>query len=219
MQYKLEADAPRRTGTFAALQHRNYQLYFGGQLISNAGTWMQIIAQGWLVYQLTGSKALLGVVAAAASAPMLVFSTLGGWIADRYPKRSVIVVTQLCSMFVSLTMAALVWTKIVQPWHIIALAVVSGVTASGPKKEAIPLEAISQGLAGAGGIGDVEGGKVLLHGVQSLGEGAVAQAVLFQCAGDDEAATVEKNLGGGTFDVADLRDRDAAEQAARVQWC
>src|SRR3954470_23522540 len=85
-------------------------------------------AQGWLVYQLTGSKALLGVVAAAASAPMLVFSTLGGWIADRYPKRSVIVVTQLCSMFVSLTMAALVWTKIVQPWHIIALAVVSGVT-------------------------------------------------------------------------------------------
>jgi MFS family permease len=71
---------------------------------------------------------LLGVVAAAASAPMLVFSTWGGWLADRYSKRSVIVVTQLCSMFISLSMAALVFTKIVQPWHIIALAVLSGIT-------------------------------------------------------------------------------------------
>src|SRR6476660_6694288 len=114
--------------TFSALKHRNFRLFFTGQLISFTGSWMTTTAQGWLVYQLTGSKALLGVVAAAASAPMLLFSTLGGWMADRYPKRAVIVVTQLCSMFVSLTMAALVWTKIVQPWHIIALAIVSGIT-------------------------------------------------------------------------------------------
>src|SRR3954467_3280580 len=114
--------------TFSALQHRNFRLFFSGQLISFTGTWMTTTAQGWLVYQLTGSKALLGVVAAAASAPMLVFATWGGWLADRYPKRSVIVVTQLCSMFISLSMAALVFTKIVQPWHIIALAVLSGIT-------------------------------------------------------------------------------------------
>ena len=98
MQYKLEANAAKRTGTFAALQHRNFQLYFGGQLISNAGTWMQVIAQGWLVYQLTGSKALLGIVAAAGTAPMLVFATWGGWAADHFPKRSVLVCTQIAMM-------------------------------------------------------------------------------------------------------------------------
>jgi MFS family permease len=76
---------------------------------------MTTTAQGWLVYQLTGSKALLGVVAAAASAPMLFFATLGGWMADRYPKRTVVVVTQTCSMILSLTMATLVWTNLVQP--------------------------------------------------------------------------------------------------------
>src|SRR5216110_2713884 len=114
--------------TFSALKHRNFRLFFIGQLISFTGTWMTTTAQGWLVYQLTGSKALLGIVAAAASAPMLVFATLGGWIADRYPKRSVIVCTQISSMILSFAMAALVWTNIVQPWQIIVLAVLGGIT-------------------------------------------------------------------------------------------
>src|SRR5438067_10535520 len=114
--------------TFSAFKHRNFRLYFIGQLISFTGTWMTTTAQGWLVYQLTGSKALLGIVAAAASAPMLVFATWGGWVADRYSKRSVIVVTQICSMILSLALAALVWTEVVQPWHIIALAVLGGIT-------------------------------------------------------------------------------------------
>jgi MFS family permease len=114
--------------TFSAFKHRNFRLYFSGQLISFTGTWMTTTAQGWLVYQLTGSKALLGIVAAAASAPMLFFATWGGWVADRYPKRSVIVGTQICSMILSLAMAMLVWTKVVQPWHIIVLAVLGGIT-------------------------------------------------------------------------------------------
>lgn len=114
--------------TFSAFKHRNFRLYFSGQLISFTGTWMTTTAQGWLVYQLTGSKALLGIVAAAASAPMLLFATFGGWIADRYPKRSVVVCTQISSMLLSFAMAALVWTKIVQPWQIIALAVLGGIT-------------------------------------------------------------------------------------------
>jgi MFS family permease len=114
--------------TFSAFKHRNFRLYFIGQLISFTGTWMTTTAQGWLVYQLTGSKTLLGIVAAAASAPMLVFATWGGWMADRYPKRSVIVCTQISSMILSLVMALLVWTKIVQPWQIIALAVLGGIT-------------------------------------------------------------------------------------------
>src|SRR3954464_14807666 len=109
--------------TFSALKYRTFRLYFAGQLVSFTGTWMTTTAQGWLVYQLTGSKALLGIVAAAASAPMLLFSTWGGWLADRYPKRTVIVCTQISSMMLSLAMAALVWTKVVQPWQIIVLAV------------------------------------------------------------------------------------------------
>jgi MFS family permease len=114
--------------TFSAFKHRNFRLYFAGQLVSFTGTWMTTTAQGWLVYQLTGSKALLGIVAAAASAPMLFFATWGGWIADRYSKRSVVVATQMSSMILSLTMAALVWTNVVQSWHIIALAILGGIT-------------------------------------------------------------------------------------------
>src|SRR5436309_14844671 len=133
---KDQTGRPRRVATggisfrktFSALRHRNFRLFFYGQLISLTGTWMTTTAQGWLVYQLTGSKALLGIVAAAASAPMLVFATWGGWAADRYPKRSVLVVTQACSMILSLTMAALVWSGHVRPWEIIVLAIFGGVT-------------------------------------------------------------------------------------------
>ena len=125
----------RRTSTeptgfrrmFAAFRYRNYRLFFSGQLISLIGTWMNNTAEGWLVYQLTGSKALLGVVAAASTGPMLFFSTFGGWVADRYPKRSVLVVTQAASMILSLTLAFLVWTHTIQVWQIITLAILGGV--------------------------------------------------------------------------------------------
>jgi MFS family permease len=113
--------------TFSAFRHRNYRLYFIGQLVSLIGTWMTSTAQGWLVYQLTGSKALLGIVAAAGTAPMLVFSAWGGWMADRFPKRSVLVGTQISMMILSFVMAALVWTKWIQPWQIILLASLGGV--------------------------------------------------------------------------------------------
>lgn len=113
--------------TFSAFRHRNYRLYFSGQLVSLIGTWMSSTAQGWLVYQLTGSKALLGIVAAAGTAPMLVFSTWGGWMADRFPKRSVLIGTQTAMMILSFIMAGLVWTKLIQPWEIIVLGLFGGV--------------------------------------------------------------------------------------------
>ena len=113
--------------TFSALRHPNFRLFFFGQLISLVGTWMQNAAQGWLIYQLTGSKILLGVVAAAGSAPMVVFSIWGGWLADHYPKRSVLVVTQSISMVLAFVLTAVVWTGVVQPWHIIVIALLSGV--------------------------------------------------------------------------------------------
>ena len=113
--------------TFAAFKYRNYRLYFSGQLVSLIGTWMTNTAQGWLVYQLTGSKALLGIVAAAGTAPMLVFSTWGGWAADHFPKRSVLICTQIAMMILSFVMAGLVGAKIIRPWHIIVLALFGGV--------------------------------------------------------------------------------------------
>src|SRR5256886_7564606 len=75
--------------TFASLRHRNFRLFFAGQLVSLTGTWMQNTAQGWLVYQLTGSKLLLGVVAAVGLTPDVLFFLLGGSLAGRPPQRPI----------------------------------------------------------------------------------------------------------------------------------
>src|SRR5512140_3224472 len=100
--------------TFAALKHRNFRLFFIGQLVSLIGTWMQNTAQSWLVYQLTGSKLLLGIVAAVGSAPLLLFSMWGGSVADRHPKRRVLLWTQGAMMALAFILAALVWARLVQ---------------------------------------------------------------------------------------------------------
>ena len=113
--------------TFAALRHRNFRLFFFGQLISLTGTWMQNTAQSWLVYQLTGSKLLLGIVAAVGSAPMLFFSLWGGSVADRHPKRAVLLWTQSSMMMLAFVFAGLVWSGRVRPWHILLLAALGGV--------------------------------------------------------------------------------------------
>src|SRR5436190_20547982 len=92
--------------TFASLRHRNFRLFFAGQLVSLVGTWMQNTAQGWLVYQLTGSKMLLGIVAAVGSTPMMLFSVWGGSMADRFPKRRIVLWTQTTMMITALVFAA-----------------------------------------------------------------------------------------------------------------
>jgi len=113
--------------TFAALKHRNYRLFFIGQLVSLIGTWMQSTAQGWLVYQLTGSKVLLGTVAAVGSLPMLLLSVWGGSVADRHPKRTVVLFTQSRMMLLAFGYAALVGSGGIRPWHILVLAALGGV--------------------------------------------------------------------------------------------
>src|SRR6266481_9338002 len=112
--------------TFSSLKHRNFRLFFIGQLVSLAGTWMQNTAQSWLVYQLTGSKLLLGVVAAVGSAPMLFFSIWGGSVADRHPKRQIVLWTQSVMMVSALLFAALVATHQIRVWQILVLAAVGG---------------------------------------------------------------------------------------------
>ncbi len=114
------------TGAFPALRHRNFRLFFTGQLISLIGTWMQQVAQQWLVYRLTNSATKLGIVAAAASIPVLVFSLWAGVFADRLPKRNVLLFTQGASMTLAFVLAALAFTGAVQFWHVVVLAFLLG---------------------------------------------------------------------------------------------
>jgi MFS family permease len=113
--------------TLRALRYRNFQLFFGGQLISLIGTWMQVVAQSWLVYRLTGSSVLLGAVGFAGQIPVLVLGPAGGAIADRYSRHRVVIATQTASMLLALALAALTLTETVHIWQIFVLAVLLGV--------------------------------------------------------------------------------------------
>ncbi len=113
--------------TFAALKHRNYRLWFVGQMISLFGTWMQATAQGFLVYQLTGSPAYLGMIGFAGGVPSWIFTLYGGVVADRIPRRTLLLFTQTIMMVLAFMLAALVALGIVEPWHIAVLAFALGV--------------------------------------------------------------------------------------------
>jgi len=141
---------PLRTRQFriprslSALRHRNYRLFIFGQLIATAGTWMQIIAQGWLVYEISGSELALGVVSSASAIPVLLISPWGGVIVDRVSKRHLLMITQSSSMLLAFTLSALVFTDVVRVWHIVLLAVAMGVVSSfdGPARQAFVVEMV-----------------------------------------------------------------------------
>lgn len=132
--------------TFSALRHRNFQLYFGGQLISVAGTWMQIVAQGWLVYQLSKSELTLGIVGFASAIPALLISPWGGVVVDRMPKRTLLVITQAAAMVLAFILAALTFTGLVQVWHVVALSAALGVVNAfdGPGRQAFVVEMVGR---------------------------------------------------------------------------
>ncbi len=104
-----------------ALRHRNFRLFWFGQLISLVGTWMQSIAQAWLVLLLTGDPFWLGIVAAVQFLPVLVLGLFGGIVADLLPKRRTLVGTQVASMVLAFTLALLSFTGVVQVWHVLVL--------------------------------------------------------------------------------------------------
>jgi len=110
-----------------ALRHRNFQLFFAGQLISLIGTWMQTVAQSWLVYKLTGSGLLLGSVGFASQIPVFLIAPIGGITADRMNRQKVVISTQTASMILAFILAALTITRTVQVWHIFVLAALLGV--------------------------------------------------------------------------------------------
>ncbi|HUU37061.1 MAG TPA: MFS transporter [Candidatus Desulfaltia sp.] len=112
---------------FTSLHHRNYRLWFWGQMVSLFGTWMQVTAQGFLVYELTHSSAYLGFVGFAAGLPSWFFMPYGGVVADRVPRRTLLLITQTSMMILAFLLAALSFLGIVRPWHIVLLAFLLGV--------------------------------------------------------------------------------------------
>lgn len=110
-----------------SFKHRNYRLWFIGQVVSLFGTWMQTTAQGFFVYELTKSPAYLGYVAFAAGLPSWILMLYGGVIADRFPRRTLLIMTQSSLMVLAFILFGLTAAKLVMPWHIIVLAFLQGV--------------------------------------------------------------------------------------------
>jgi MFS family permease len=121
-----DAGQGRVAGTFRALKNRNFQLFFSGQIISLIGTWMQMVAEAWLIYRLTGSSVLLGVLGFVGQIPIFLLSPLAGLVADRWPKRRVVIATQAASMLLAFTLATLALTGRIRVWEIIVLATLLG---------------------------------------------------------------------------------------------
>jgi MFS family permease len=109
------------------MRHRNFQLFFSGQLISLIGTWMQNVAQAWLVYRLTGSSLLLGSVTFAGQFPVFLTSPLGGIVADRYNRQRVVIATQTASMILAFVFAGLTLSHRITVPEIFVLAILRGI--------------------------------------------------------------------------------------------
>jgi len=129
-----------------ALNHRDYRLFFSGQLISLVGTWMQRVAQSWLVLELTNSPFKLGLISALQSAPMLCLAFVAGAVADRLPKRRVLIGTQTALMLQAFVLAVLVWSGVAQYWHVALLATCYGLafTLDMPTRQAFVVEMASK---------------------------------------------------------------------------
>src|ERR1017187_6575395 len=110
METATEKSTSRLPLMFRALRHRNFRLFFAGQIISLVGTWMQTVAEAWLMYRLTGSSVLLGVLGFVSQIPIFLLSPLAGLVADRWPRHRVVIATQAASMLLAFTLATLTLT-------------------------------------------------------------------------------------------------------------
>ncbi|MGQ0571200.1 MAG: MFS transporter [Armatimonadota bacterium] len=133
-----------RSQTFAALRHPNYRLWFRGQMVSLFGTWMQTTAQGFLVYELTRSPAYLGYVGFAAGAPSWFLTLYGGVVADRVPRRTLLIITQTSMMLLAFLLAGLTFLGLIRPWHIVVLALCLGIANAfdSPARQAFAAELV-----------------------------------------------------------------------------
>ncbi len=124
-EQKKVAEARLRTA-FTSLKHRNYRLWFWGQMVSLFGTWMQMTAQGFLIYELTGSSAYLGLASFMFGMPVWLFTLYSGVILDRVSRKRILLITQISMMILAFALAALTFTGTVRPWHILVLSFLLG---------------------------------------------------------------------------------------------
>jgi MFS family permease len=132
--------------TFRALRHRNYRIFFTGQIISLTGTWMQQVAMSWLVYRLTNSVFLLGIVGFLSQLPAFVLIPFAGVIADRHNRQRILIVTQTSAMVQALILSLLIFTHYIKVWHIVTLSVFLGAVNSFdiPVRQAFTIEMIEK---------------------------------------------------------------------------
>jgi MFS family permease len=152
VEEKQEFATPASSGSrlalaVRALRHRNFQLFFTGQLISLVGTWMQTVAESWLVYRLTGSTLLLGTVGFASQIPVFIMAPIGGIVADRTNRHRVVIATQFSAMILAGILATLTLTHRVHVWHVIVLAACLGVVNAFdiPARQAFLIDMVGRG--------------------------------------------------------------------------
>ncbi|MCP4361670.1 MAG: MFS transporter [Chloroflexi bacterium] len=116
----------RRFQTFRALRHRNFRLFWLGQIVSLTGTWMQTIAQGWLVYELTDSPFMLGLVNFISLVPVVPVSLVAGVISDRFSRRTIVLIAEIILLLQAAVLALLILTDVIQVWHLMLLSFVLG---------------------------------------------------------------------------------------------
>ncbi|MHB8999507.1 MAG: MFS transporter, partial [Thermoanaerobaculia bacterium] len=140
--------------TFDAFRYRDFRLLWLGAFTSTSGTWMQTVAQSWIVLSMTGSAFYLGVDAFLATLPMILFSLLGGVVADRFDRRKILLVSQLLQMTFAFVLAGLIASGAVAVWHIFVLSFLTGTVQSigGPAYQAlfpilVPREGVSNAIA------------------------------------------------------------------------
>jgi MFS family permease len=162
-------------GRITAFRHRNYRLFFAGQLVSMVGTWMQQVAQAWLVLQLTGDPIWLGIVATAQFLPVMILGLFAGVAADALPKRRVLIAAQTAMMVLAFVLAALVISGVVQVWMIVVLAVLLGIANSidMPVRQSFAVE-----MVGREDVGNaVALNSAMFNGARIVGPAAAGLAI------------------------------------------
>ncbi len=169
-------------------RHRNYRLFFAGQAISIVGTWMQQVAQAWLVLELTNDPFMLGLVTAAAFLPVLVFGLFGGLVADALPKRQTLIATQTIQMLLAFALGILTATGRVEVWQILLLATLLGITnaVDMPTRQAFAIEMVGrEDIANAVAVNSAmfNGARIVGPAIAGLAIGAFGVATAFMLNG------------------------------------
>ncbi len=140
----VDTVAVARPGMFRALSHRNYRIFWIGAFLSNVGTWMQAVAQGWLVLQLTDSSFWLGLDGFMATAPGFFLTLAGGVLADLMDRRRLLLMTQIVAGLAAVALATLIWFDQINVWLVLAFSVLTGscMAMAGPYYQAMTFDLV-----------------------------------------------------------------------------